>query len=150
MSYRHSVSVAAVVVREDGRVLAIRRADNGAWQIPGGVLEPDETIEAGLTREVREETGLDVKVLGLTGIYKHMSLGVVALVFRCAPDSGQETLSEETAEIGWLSPAEVSERMAPVFAVRVHDALAGGLPQIRAHDGIHLLMSEDEGGGHAS
>lgn len=150
MTYRHSVSVAAVVVREDGRILAIRRVDNGQWQIPGGILEQDETIEAGLAREVREETGLVVKVVGLSGIYKHMGLGVVALVFRCAPDSGQETLSEETAEIGWLTAAEVSERMAPAFAVRVHDAVAEGSPRLRAHDGIHLLMSEDEGGGHAS
>jgi ADP-ribose pyrophosphatase YjhB (NUDIX family) len=139
------VSVAAVVVREDERVLAIRRADNGQWQIPGGILEETESIEAGLAREVREETGLGVKVVGLTGIYKHMSLGVVALVFRCVPDGGQETLSEETAEIGWLSESEVSERMPTVFAVRVHDALAGGLPQTRAHDGVHL-MTEHEGG----
>jgi 8-oxo-dGTP diphosphatase len=150
VTYRHSVSVAAVVVREDGHVLAIRRADNGQWQIPGGILEQDETIEAGLAREVREETGLVVKVIGLSGIYKHMGLGVVALVFRCAPDSGQETLSEETAEIDWLTAAEVAERMAPAFAVRVHDALAEGSPRSRAHDGIHLLMSEDEGGDHAS
>lgn len=150
MSYRHSVSVAAVVVREDGRVLAIRRSDNGEWQIPGGVLEQDETIEAGLCREVREETGLDVKVLALTGVYKHMRLGVCALVFRCVPDGGSETLSDETAEIGWLSPDQVSELMPPVFAVRVHDALDGGVPQLRAHDGVHLLMTEAEGGRHAS
>lgn len=146
MTYRHSVSVAAVVVREDGRVLAIRRADNGQWQIPGGVLELDETIEAGLAREVHEETGLSVKVTGLTGIYKHMGLGVVALVFRCTLVDGQETLGEETAEIGWLSAADVSEHMAPVFGVRVHDALTGGVPQIRAHNGVHLLTTEAEGG----
>ncbi len=150
MSYRHSVSVAAVVVREDGHVLAIRRADNGQWQIPGGVLEQDETIEAGLVREVREETGLDVTSLVLTGVYKHMQLGVCALVFRCALAGGTETLSDETAEIGWLSPSQVSELMPPVFAVRVHDALGDGGPQLRAHDGVHLLMTEAEGGGHAS
>ncbi|MFE1885628.1 NUDIX hydrolase, partial [Streptomyces diastatochromogenes] len=39
----HSVSVAGVVVREDGRLLAIRRADNGTWELPGGILELDET-----------------------------------------------------------------------------------------------------------
>ena len=148
MSYRHSVSVAAVVVREDGRVLAIRRADNGQWQIPGGVLELEETIEAGLAREVREETGLEVKVIGLTGIYKHVGLGVVALVFRCVPDGGQETLSDETAEIGWLSAAGVQELMPAVFAIRVQDALGEGQPWLRAHDGIHLLMAEGEGSNH--
>jgi len=145
VSYRHSVSVAAVVVRKDGRVLAIRRADNGQWQIPGGVLEQDETIEAGLAREVREETGLDVEILVLTGVYKHMHLGVCALVFRCALGGGTETLSDETAEICWLSPAQVSELMAPAFAVRIYDALGGSVPQLRAHDGVHLLTGEGEG-----
>lgn len=41
----HSVSVAGVVVREDGRLLAIRRADNGTWELPGGVLELHEPPE---------------------------------------------------------------------------------------------------------
>src|SRR5690606_34136813 len=58
----HSVSVAGVVVREDGRLLAIRRADNGTWELPGGVLELNETPEAGVAREVWEETGIHVEV----------------------------------------------------------------------------------------
>lgn len=141
--YRHSVSVAGVVVRDDGRVLAIRRADNGQVQIPGGILEEAETIEAGLAREVREETGLQVRIEAPTGIYKHLKLGVVALVFRCVPVGGQETLSDETAEILWLSPEQVSEQMPAVFAVRVHDALGGGqAARVRAHDGVRLVEAE--------
>jgi ADP-ribose pyrophosphatase YjhB (NUDIX family) len=145
VTYRHSVSVAAVVVREDERVLAIRRRDNNEWQIPGGVLELEETAEAGLARETREETGLGVKPERLAGIYKHMRLGVVALVFRCALNGeGQETLSDETAEIGWLTAAEVQERMPEVFAIRVRDALADdGATHVRAHDGTRMV---DEGG----
>ncbi len=57
-SAKHSVSVAAAVVDADGRILVIRRRDNGHWEPPGGVLELDETIEDGLRREVLEETGL--------------------------------------------------------------------------------------------
>jgi len=56
------VSVAGVVVRDDGRVLAIRRADNGTWEPPGGVLELSETLEDGVRREVYEETGVKVSV----------------------------------------------------------------------------------------
>jgi len=59
---QHSVSVAGVVVRDDGRVLAIRRADNGTWEPPGGVLELSETLEDGVRREVYEETGVKVSV----------------------------------------------------------------------------------------
>lgn len=81
----HSVSVAGVVVREDGRLLAIRRADNGTWELPGGVLELDEAPEAGVQREVLEETGIHVEVDELTGVYKNTTRGIVALVFRCKP-----------------------------------------------------------------
>ena len=55
--YRHSVSVVGIVVREDGRVLVIRRKDNGTYQAPGGILEHAERIEDGVAREVFEETG---------------------------------------------------------------------------------------------
>ena len=71
---RHSVSVAAVVVDHDGRVLVARRRDNGRWEPPGGVLELDESIPEGLRREVYEETGLTVYPDALTGVYKKTSL----------------------------------------------------------------------------
>ncbi|WP_051829727.1 MULTISPECIES: NUDIX hydrolase [Streptomyces] len=136
----HSVSVAGVVAREDGRVLAIRPADNGAWELPGGVLELDEAIEDGVRREVHEETGIKVGVERLTGVYKNVSRGIVALVFRCRPESGAARLSDEAAEVDWLTPAEVSDRMAEVYVVRVLDALRDDMaPSIRSHDGRHLL-----------
>jgi 8-oxo-dGTP diphosphatase len=133
--YRHSVSTAAVTILDDGRVLAVERRDNGAWQIPGGILEAGEAIEAGLRREVAEETGLFVEPELLTGVYKHLGMGVVALVFRCRLVSGRPTTSEESSAVEWLAPTEVDLRMTPVFAKRVHDALAGPWPHVRNHDG---------------
>ena len=59
----------AVVVDDAGRVLLQRRADSGNWSLPGGVMEVGETIEQCVIREVREETGLDVEITGLLGIY---------------------------------------------------------------------------------
>ncbi|MGV9606870.1 NUDIX hydrolase [Streptomyces sp. NPDC003631] len=137
----HSVSVAGVVVREDGRLLAIRRADNGTWELPGGVLELNETPEAGVAREVLEETGIHVEVDELTGVYKNTTRGIVALVFRCKPSGGTERTSNESTAVEWLTPDEVSERMAEVFAVRLLDALDGSGPHVRSHDGRNLLSS---------
>ncbi|MET9873352.1 NUDIX domain-containing protein [Actinacidiphila glaucinigra] len=138
----HSVSVAGVVVRDDGRVLAIRRADNGTWEPPGGVLELHERPEDGAVREVLEETGISVAVDRLTGVYKNMSRGVVALVFRCRPVAGFARTSSESTAVEWLTPAEVEKQMGEVYAVRVADALsAGEAPHVRAHDGRHLLES---------
>ncbi|MFG2523148.1 NUDIX hydrolase [Streptomyces sp. NPDC048527] len=134
----HSVSVAGVVVREDGRLLAIRRADNGTWELPGGVLELDEAPEAGVRREVREETGIQVEVDELTGVYKNTTRGIVALVFRCKPSGGTERTSSESTAVDWLTPEEVAERMSEVYAIRLLDALDGAGPHVRSHDGRRL------------
>ncbi|MFJ1796946.1 NUDIX domain-containing protein [Kitasatospora griseola] len=137
----HSVSVAGVVVRDDGRVLAIQRADNGTWEPPGGVLELGETVEDGVRREVFEETGIRVQVDRLTGVYKNMNRGVVALVFRCRPAGGQTQLSDESTAVEWLTPDEVCAHMGEVYAVRITDALQDEAPHVRAHDGRTLSMS---------
>lgn len=137
----HSVSVAGIVIREDGRILVIRRADNGAWEPPGGILERDERPEEGVLREVAEETGIAVEVEQLTGVYKNLALGVIALVFRCRPVGGAERLSEESTAVCWLMPDEIDSAMREVFAVRVADALDGKAPHVRSHDGVRLLTA---------
>lgn len=137
---RHSVSVAAAIVDDHDRVLVIQRRDNGKWQPPGGVLELDESITEGLAREVREETGLEIRPERLSGIYKNLVLGVVALVFRASRVSGSETLSDETAAIDWWDAETIQNRTDPAFAVRLLDALAdSSTPPVRSHDGVNLI-----------
>lgn len=80
---RHSVAVAGIVIDGQGRALLIQRPENGRWEPPGGVLELGETFQAGVRREVKEETGLDVEPDELTGVYKNMARAVVALTFPC-------------------------------------------------------------------
>ncbi|MFE2284961.1 NUDIX hydrolase [Streptomyces sp. NPDC059443] len=135
------MSVAGVVARDDGRLLAIRRADNGAWELPGGVLELAETPEDGVRREVLEETGIHVEVDRLTGVYKNVVAGVVALVFRCKPSGGTERLTDEATAVQWLTPEEVTERMSEAYAIRLLDALDTDGPHVRSHDGRDLLRA---------
>ncbi|MFD4532431.1 NUDIX hydrolase [Kitasatospora sp. NPDC058397] len=136
----HSVSVAGAVVRDDGRILAIRRADNDTWEPPGGVLELSETVEDGVRREVYEETGIKVSVERLTGVYKNVTRGIVALVFRCHPEGGSEQLSDESTAVAWLTPEEITDRMGEVYAVRLLDAVRGDtVPHVRTHDGRTLI-----------
>jgi ADP-ribose pyrophosphatase YjhB (NUDIX family) len=139
ISPRHSVSIAAVVVDDAGRVLVTQRRDNGRWEPPGGVLETEESILDGLTREVEEETGLIVEATKLTGVYKNMVRGVVALMFRAHVTGGTLSTSDETAQVEWWTPEAVAERMDPAYAVRVLDALREDGPAVRAHDGVSLL-----------
>ena len=134
----HSVSVAGAVIREDGRMLVIKRRDNGNWEPPGGVLELDETPQEGVAREVLEETGIHVEVGELTGVYKNMTRGIIALLFRCKPSGGVEITTTESVAVEWATPQQVSERMSEVYSVRLLDALQTNMPKVRTHDGVRL------------
>ena len=136
---RHSVSVTGVVFRDDGRVLAIQREDDGRWVPPGGVLELDETPADGVTREVLEETGIKVRAEQLTGVYKNMKLGVVTLAFRCSVIGGQPHSTDEATQVAWLTVDEAKHDMPEARAVRVTDALSDKGPFVRVHDGTRLL-----------
>jgi 8-oxo-dGTP diphosphatase len=138
-SPRHSVSVAAAVVDEYGRVLVTQRRDNGHWEPPGGVLEINESIIDGLRREVLEETGLTVEPVRLTGVYKNMPRGIVALVFLARISSGALTTSDETSRVEWWTAEMVEDRMEPAYAIRIIDALRQDGPAVRAHDGTVVL-----------
>lgn len=138
---RHSVSVAGIVSDECGRVLVIRRRDNDQWQPPGGVLELGETFEEGVRREVLEETGVQVRVGRLTGVYKNVKIGVVALVFRCVAVGGIPQATNESREVKWLGFAKAIELMLPVFAVRVTDSLSPTVT-CRAHDGVEVFTGQ--------
>jgi ADP-ribose pyrophosphatase YjhB (NUDIX family) len=61
-------SVAAVVQDDEGRVLLVRTSRSGEWDLPAGCVDPDETPEHAVIREVREETGLIVEPTGLLGV----------------------------------------------------------------------------------
>ncbi|GAA3437004.1 NUDIX hydrolase [Kutzneria kofuensis] len=134
----HSVSVAGVVVDLRGRILLIQRRDNQHWEPPGGVLELGETFDEGVRREVLEETGITVDVERLTGAYKNLPRGIVALVFRCRPVDGEPVATDESVSVQWVDPQEALVRMAPAYAVRVADAL-GDHAEFRAHDGVNVL-----------
>ncbi|QYC45784.1 hypothetical protein Nocox_41205 [Nonomuraea coxensis DSM 45129] len=139
---RHSVSVAGVVVDDQQRALLVQRRDNGHWEAPGGVLELEEDVVSGLRREVREETGLEVEPEVLTGVYKNMKRGIIALVFRCRAVGGTLRETDETCAFRWVAAEEVEGLAVEAFAVRVLDALrGGGRPVVRQHDGVQVLGS---------
>lgn len=137
---KHSVSVAGVVINKDNQVLLMQRRDNGRWEPPGGVLELAESFDDGVKREVLEETGVTVSVERLTGAYKNLSRGIVALVFRCHPVSGEAQSTDESTNVGWFDLTEATTLMSEAYAVRVSDAFTD-TPATRAHDGVHITSS---------
>jgi 8-oxo-dGTP diphosphatase len=139
---RHSVSVTGVVFRDDGRVLAIQRSDDGRWVPPGGVLELAETPFEGVEREVLEETGVRVRAEQLTGVYKNMKQGIVTLAFRCSVIGGHSHPTDEAKQVTWLTIDQAQRDMVAARAIRITDALSDNGPFVRIHDGTHLLRPD--------
>jgi ADP-ribose pyrophosphatase YjhB (NUDIX family) len=121
---RFRVGVFAVI-EGDGRYLLARRADIGWWNLPGGGLEYDETVEEGLAREVREEIGAEIEIIRLVGVYSKPRKREIVLSFLChlAASSPEPTTSDEICEVGWFAPGALPDRVLPKHRQRVEDAL---------------------------
>ncbi|HLF99739.1 MAG TPA: NUDIX domain-containing protein [Acidimicrobiia bacterium] len=111
----------ALVTRADGRLLLVRRAIDpwrGRWDIPGGFCEVDEHPEVTAVREVREETGFDVVVTGLVGMWidAYPPAEVTLNIYFHAAVSGGDAKpdSAEVAELAWFEPLALpaAEEMA--------------------------------------
>ncbi|MEV7346114.1 NUDIX domain-containing protein [Streptomyces sp. NPDC093544] len=138
------MSVAGVIIDDQGRALLIKRRDNGKWEPPGGIVEREETLPEALQREVLEETGIKIALPAtLTGVYKNMTGLIVSLVFRCEAADGSPTTGDETRALCWATREEVTELAVEAYAIRVLDALdsldGASPPAIRAHDGVKLV-----------
>lgn len=118
---RFRLSAHAVITDAAGRVLLLK-ADYGdrAWGLPGGGLEPGETLHEALLRECREELGCEVTVGYLSGVYYHSALDAHAAIFRCQLQEGARVrLSSEHSEQRYFELDELS----PVQRQRVKDCL---------------------------
>ena len=108
------IRVAAAVVWDGPRLLMTQRAPGGAlglqWEFPGGKLEPDETPEQAIVREVREELNVRAtpheRLESVTHDYAH-GLRVEIVFVRCTLDSFRFTLSDEVHAARWQLPAEI-------------------------------------------
>ena len=93
-----------------------------------------------MRREVREETGLDIEPDALTGVYKNMPRGIIALVFRCKITGGQLTTNDEVTAFHWADQDDIQQLTSEAYAVRLFDGLHETIPPaIRQHDGTELL-----------
>jgi ADP-ribose pyrophosphatase YjhB (NUDIX family) len=81
------VAVTVFVVDDLDRVLLIRRTDNGLWAIPGGAQDFGEYIAHTAVRETKEETGVDIEVTGLVGIYSNPTMSSSTTMARYASSS---------------------------------------------------------------
>ena len=122
----------AAVMDADGRLLLIRRADNGLWAMPGGALEVGETPAEGVEREAYEETGVRCRALRLIGVFDSRLCGSVTrhhlyhLQFLCRPvdlkNEGQGSHHQEVLALGWFSQDALPPDLDPGHASRIPEA----------------------------
>ncbi len=126
--YENAKPCVGALITQNGRVLLARRAGPpaaGAWDLPGGFLEAWEHPEAGLVREIQEETGLTVRPVRLLGIFpdRYGADGDYTLNLHYLAEvvAGVPTPASDVAALAWFGPDEIPADLA--FA-NVRQALA--------------------------
>lgn len=114
------VAVKGIIVHNN-EVLIIKRADNdeagaGIWEFAGGKIEFGEELEYALTREVKEEVGIDIfieKLLYATTFKTDPSRQVVIIAYKCHTKSTNIVLSEEHSDYIWVTKDKIQELLSP-------------------------------------
>lgn len=129
-------STTAVVTDDDGRVLLVHRVDNGLWALPGGGMELGESIEDCAVREVKEETGLDVEIVSLVGVYTNPNHVIeytdgevrqqFSLCYATRLLGGVLAHDDESTDLQWVLPADIPAlNMHPSMRLRIDQYLTG-------------------------
>ncbi len=121
--------VGAVITDGAGRLLLIKRGHEpgaGLWSLPGGRIEPGETDEQAVVREISEECGLRVTCGPLLGAVERPGLdGAVVVIrdYRCFVAGGELQAGDDAADARWVTPAEMADLDAAA-------QLTGGLADV--------------------
>lgn len=135
---RPVVGVGAVILHDD-RVVLIRRKYEplaGQWSLPGGTLELGESLEAGVAREISEETGLDVEVGPVVEVFDRILLDAggrvqyhfVLVDYLCRPIGGQLQAGSDVDDAVWVAPSEIGSYHITAKATSVIERALSMLP----------------------
>lgn len=116
------IGVSALIL-QDGKVLLAMRRDIDWWNLPGGGMEIGETVEEAVLREVREETGLEIEIVRLVGLYSKPQKQEVVITFLCRQVGGELMATEESRECRYFSPASLPANTLPKHRQRIEDML---------------------------
>ncbi len=132
------VSIAGIVFSPDRTsVLLIQRRDVPVWVLPGGGIEPSETPEGAVIREILEETGFTVKALRLVGEYTPINrLAKHTYLYECSILSGIAASSSETKGVQFFPLSNLPKLIPPPYLDWIADGLAKGPPVKKRLSGV--------------
>lgn len=117
---------ANVAVIHNGKILLTRRDDFGVWCLPSGGVEEGESVAEAAIRETKEETGLDVKLTRLVGIYSRLGglPDIHAVLYTARPVGGELRIQPgETTEVAFFDPEDLPEPILAGHMKRLKDAI---------------------------
>jgi mutator protein MutT len=106
------------IIEKDGKILLLKRSEkyehlNNAWDIPGGRINFGEDPKDGLTREIQEETGLQIKeikyILDASTVFKSEEKHIVRITYLCTVEEGNSNLSHEHTHMEWIPRKNIKE-----------------------------------------
>lgn len=115
MFYDPKVSVISIVPRDD-KILMIRRGTDvgyGLWGLPGGYVDRGEVVESAAAREVWEETGLEVEIGDLLGLFSEPGNPVMVAAYAAQETGGTLEAGPEALEVGFFSVDQLPELAFP-------------------------------------
>ena len=128
---------ASAVVRDDqGRILFLRRGDDGTWSLPAGMIEPGEQPADAVLREILEETGIIAEIERLSGVAMHESVypngdhcQYLSVWFRCRAVGGTARPDgEESLEVAWFAPDALPDGLHERILLRIETTAAADGP----------------------
>ncbi len=121
----------SLIPDDKGRILLVKRCDCGKWGLPGGLMEFGETLEKAAVREAKEETGLDIAVDELCGVYsgfisRRTGNQPITASFTAHVIGGELFCDHvETDELGWFGADELPEIYSSQHIVMIEDYFSG-------------------------
>lgn len=116
-----TIGVFGVILDKQNRILLCHRRDYDLWNLPGGGLESGEFILDGLKREVKEETGLDIGISKLVGVYDKPKEKDIVFSFICDVIGGEIALNDEADKIEYFSVDDLPHNTVPKHRERIKD-----------------------------
>ncbi|MEK7107431.1 MAG: NUDIX domain-containing protein [Patescibacteria group bacterium] len=123
MKTKFTIGVFGIILDEQERVLLCHRRDYDLWNLPGGALKSGESPLEGVKREVKEETGLEVDVSKLLGVYTKPVNNDIVLAFICTVTGGEISLNDEADRVEYFEVDKIPLNTSSKHIERVKDAI---------------------------